>query len=236
LPESAAAPASPSGPASEQPPVATHTAPHGSNPVLQEKPQLVPSQVAAPFAGAVGHAVHAVPQLATLLLLAHTPVHRWNPALHESPHEVPSQLAVPLGSLGQAVHAVPQWAMLVLSTQAPLQSWNPLLQTNPHRLLVQVAVALAGGAQSLGPLQQPAVAAAVKPQLLSVQLATWQEFPVGHVLAVEQQLPVVDWVVNWQMWPSGHVKCWQMFPVSQSEVLMQPLPPLQVMSNLVRHS
>jgi hypothetical protein len=100
--------------------------------VLQEKPQLVPSQVATPFAGAVGQAVHPAPQLLTLLLLAHTPVHRWNPALHEIPHESPSQLAVPLGSLGQAAHVVPQVAMLVLSTQTPLQSWNPLLQTNPH--------------------------------------------------------------------------------------------------------
>jgi hypothetical protein len=38
--------------------------------VLQVKPQVVPSQVAVPFAGAAGHGVQEVPQLLGLLLLA----------------------------------------------------------------------------------------------------------------------------------------------------------------------
>jgi hypothetical protein len=96
---------------------------------------------------------------------------------------------------------------------------------------MQSAVALAGAVQSLGPLQQPAAAVEVKPQLFFVQFATWQEFPVGHVLAVEQQRPVVDRVVNTHACAKpAHVTLWHALSVPQSPELWQPLPLLQVSS------
>jgi hypothetical protein len=48
---------------------------------LQEKPQLVPLQVAVAFAGAV-HGVHEEPQFAVLLFETHCPEHEWYPELH----------------------------------------------------------------------------------------------------------------------------------------------------------
>jgi len=44
---------------------------------LQVKPQVVPLHVAVPFAGAAGHGVHDVPQVAVLLLLAQLLPQAW---------------------------------------------------------------------------------------------------------------------------------------------------------------
>jgi hypothetical protein len=59
--------------------VEMHPAPHDLNPLLQVKPQVVPSQVAVPPAGAT-QGVHETPQLATLWSSAQTPEHRCVPA------------------------------------------------------------------------------------------------------------------------------------------------------------
>jgi hypothetical protein len=108
--------------------------------VLQVKPQLVPSQVGAPFVG-VAHGVHDdVPHELGLVLGWHVPEQSWLPLgqtpEHDAPlamqapahsfipdgqvppHVVPSQVAVPPVGTGHAVHDVPQPAVLVLATHA----------------------------------------------------------------------------------------------------------------------
>jgi hypothetical protein len=53
----------------------TQLEPQACRPLVQLKPQLVPSQVAVPL-GDVGHAVHELPQVATALSETHCVPHR----------------------------------------------------------------------------------------------------------------------------------------------------------------
>ena len=108
---------------------------------MQVKSQLVPLQVAVPFAGCL-HGIHAVgPQLAgslseTQLPLQlcvpaghdpsqalpagmQLPLHKVVPLGHLAPHWVPSQVASPPMGIGQAVQPVPQLIGLSLRRQSP---------------------------------------------------------------------------------------------------------------------
>ena len=85
-------------------------------------PQLVPSQVAYPFAGVV-HAVHEVPQVDGEVLLAQAPPQSWYPELQPMPQPIPSQVAYPFAGVAHGVHEIPQVAIALLLTQAPLQLW-----------------------------------------------------------------------------------------------------------------
>jgi hypothetical protein len=86
----------------------THAPSQSSNPWSQAMPQLAPSQVAAPFAGA-GHGVHAVPQCAGSASLTHASAHPWNPSAQTTAHAPASQTAVALaGGAGQAASHPPQ--------------------------------------------------------------------------------------------------------------------------------
>jgi hypothetical protein len=79
-------------------------------------PHDVPSQVAVPFVG-TGHAVHELPQVATLVFDTHSPPQLWKPVLHAMPQLVPLQVALPFDGTGQAVHDVPQLCALLFAAQ-----------------------------------------------------------------------------------------------------------------------
>jgi hypothetical protein len=97
--------------------VGMQAAPHTLKPALQVKPQLMPSQVAAPSVGAA-HAVHEVPQLAGALFETQALLHLWKPEMQLKPQWVPSQLAVLLAGVGHAVQEVPQLEVLSFAAQA----------------------------------------------------------------------------------------------------------------------
>jgi hypothetical protein len=79
-------------------------------------PQLVPSQVAVPFAG-IGHAPHDAPHELTLLFGTHALPHAWNPLLHTKPQLTPSHVAVAFAGALHGVHDVPQLIGLSLAAQ-----------------------------------------------------------------------------------------------------------------------
>jgi hypothetical protein len=107
--------------------------------VLHVNPQLVPSQVAAPFVG-VAHGVHELPHELALLLGWQVPLQSWVPIgqtpLHDAaasmhapahsfipegqvpPHIVPSQVAVPPVGIEHAVQLDPHELTDVLLAQA----------------------------------------------------------------------------------------------------------------------
>ncbi len=79
-------------------------------------PQLVPSQVAKPLAGA-GQAVHELPQLLTLVFDRHAVPHKCEPEVQVNPHVVPLQVAVASAGGVHGVQNVPQVLTLVLEAQ-----------------------------------------------------------------------------------------------------------------------
>lgn len=93
-----------------------------TNPAAQVKPQLVPLQVAVPFAGC-GQGVQDEPHVAGSEFAAQAPPQRWNPFAQETPQRVPSQVAMPFAGTGQGVQALPQEFVLVSLTQALPQRW-----------------------------------------------------------------------------------------------------------------
>ena len=74
-------------------------APHAWNPESQLKPQLEPSQVAAPCAG-TAQALHDVPQVITLVFETHVALHTCWPAPQSARQRpvVPSQPSAQLAS------------------------------------------------------------------------------------------------------------------------------------------
>jgi hypothetical protein len=73
---------------------------------LHAKPQDVPSQVAAAFAGGGGHGVQELPQLVTDWFDAHAPLQTWLPEAQAAAwHCVPAQVNV--SALGQGAHRPP---------------------------------------------------------------------------------------------------------------------------------
>ena len=72
----------------------THALPQRWKPLLQLKPQLVPSHVAVAFAGAV-HAVQLAPHDMGLLFERHWLPHMWKPVLQLKPQLVPSSRLYP---------------------------------------------------------------------------------------------------------------------------------------------
>jgi len=107
-----------------------HVPPQSIVPVLHVNPHAVPSQVAAPFGG-VAQAVHALPQVATLLLETQLPEQTWYPDAHAvATHVVPEQANVVAFVVGQTAQALPQASTPELSaTQVPPQRLNPDWQT-----------------------------------------------------------------------------------------------------------
>ena len=83
---------------------------------MQLTPQLLPSQVATPLAGA-GQAVQEVPQLLVLVFVRHAVPHKWEPELHVKPHVPLVQVAVALAGGVHGVQNVPQVEMLVFKAQ-----------------------------------------------------------------------------------------------------------------------
>ena len=107
-----------------------HVPPQSIVPVLHVNAHVVPSQVAAPFGG-VAQAVHALPQVATLLLETQLPEQTWYPDAHAvATHVVPEQANVVAFVVGQTAQALPQASTPELSaTQVPPQRLNPDWQT-----------------------------------------------------------------------------------------------------------
>jgi hypothetical protein len=97
--------------------------------VLQVRPQLTPLQVVAPLPE-VGHALHELPQLLTLVFDRHALPQRWKPALQVKSHALPEQLGVALAGVVHAAHAPPQ-------------SRKPVLQARLHEVPSQLAVPFA---------------------------------------------------------------------------------------------
>lgn len=84
------------------------------------KPQLDPSQVADPLAGAE-HTRPQAPQLAVVITSVQTPSQSWYPALQAKPQCPPSQVAVALAGAEHTWPQAPQLVVVVRSVQAPLQ-------------------------------------------------------------------------------------------------------------------
>jgi hypothetical protein len=116
--------------------------------VLHVNPQVVPLQVAVPFAGAA-HAVHElIPQEAGLEFGVHCPEQMCIPGSHEQAfvlgmhapahsfmfagqvgrHDVPLQVTLPPVGAWQGEHAVPQVATSLSETQLPAQTCVPIGQ------------------------------------------------------------------------------------------------------------
>jgi hypothetical protein len=86
-------------------------------------------------------------------------------------------------------------------------------------------------AQSFGTLQQPAVPADVKSQMLSTHVRVWHAFPVGQLLGVLQQPPPPFDVKPHVL--LRHVRVWHKFPVGQvNDELQQPGMPFDVKPQL----
>jgi hypothetical protein len=90
--------------------------------MLHVKSHCDPSHVAVAFAGAM-HAPHALPQLATLVLLTHDEPHRWKPVLQTMSHEfvVVEQMAVAFAGAGHGVQLAPHELASLFATHTPLQ-------------------------------------------------------------------------------------------------------------------
>jgi hypothetical protein len=120
-----------------------HVPPQSSVPVLQVNPQVVPSQVAAPF-GDGAQAVHELPQVATSLLETQPPEQTWNPDAHAvATHDVPEQANVVAFVVGQTAQALPQASMPAsLATHVPPQRLNPDWQTQACEVMSHISLAL----------------------------------------------------------------------------------------------
>jgi hypothetical protein len=125
-------------------------------------PQLVPSQVAVPVVG-VGHALHELPQVSTLVFDTHRPPQLWKPVVQAMPQLDPSHVAVPLAGTGQGEQSEPQLCTLLVAAQLVPQAWNPVAHWKPHCRPSHVAIAFVGGAQA---------AHEVVPQLATPELGT----------------------------------------------------------------
>jgi hypothetical protein len=124
--------------------LSTHASPQRWNPDRQVKSQVVPSQVALPFAcGSQG--LHEAPQLAVSLLGTQLPLQLWVPsgqvpshafpfawqmplhkvvsAGHSEPHLVPSQVALPPDGIGQGEQPMPQLIGSLLAAQDEPHAW-----------------------------------------------------------------------------------------------------------------
>jgi hypothetical protein len=167
--------------------VATQLDPIGMKPGLQAIPQVVPLHVAVPLAG-TAHAVHELPQVATLLFDTHAPLHKcWpdaqigthalpigmKPGLQAIPQVVPLHVAVPLAGTAHAVHEPPQVATSLFDTHAPLHTCcpaghvrtqvdpigaKPALQVMPQVVPLHVATPFAGTGHGVHELPQVATA------------------------------------------------------------------------------
>ena len=107
-------------------------------PALQAMPQLAPSHVAEPFAGAA-QGVHEAPQLCTLVSCAQAPPHRCAPLSHEVSTHVPlAELHAPVppgNAVVQSAASGPQARSVSAAQSVPLtccpagQAQRPLTQT-----------------------------------------------------------------------------------------------------------
>jgi hypothetical protein len=84
--------------------------------------------------------VHALPHVATELLLSQSLPHWWLPASHEIPHVPPPHVACPAppGTV-HTTHAAPHAVASVSDAQTLPQLWKPTLHAKPHDVPSHVA-------------------------------------------------------------------------------------------------
>jgi hypothetical protein len=136
-----------------------------AKPGLHVNAHAVPSHVAVALAGAAQGA-HALPQVATELLVTHVPPQSWKPALHCDPQRTPSHVAVALAGAPQGAHAAPHVAGAVSLTQAPEQRWWPVGQPSAQRPAWQTPEPPVGAGQAMPHIPQLRASVCVSVQVV----------------------------------------------------------------------